>query len=173
MISKSSIHITTRPANGRFSERHMPVVNLYIPWFDASTRYFTLGMCCSEQTLFCNERHQRRLGTRTLETNPHTLALDSHGGWYGHLHAWKIGLTCGGDNHGCFGCSDACWRSVHCGEDLRQHATLSPENGAERAAFGHDQHQHWQAIFQTSHAGKGMRAQPTVLKHDQARHGCA
>jgi hypothetical protein len=162
----------------RLSEHHMPEVNTSTSWMDASAGHFTPGMCCSEQTQFCNERHQRRPGTRTLETNPHTLALDSHGGWYGHLHAWKFGFTGGDDDHGCFSCLDACRRSIHCGEDLRQLATLSPEDGAERAASGHDQHrcsrrQYWQAIFQTSHAGKEMRAQPIVLEHDQARHGCA
>jgi hypothetical protein len=113
-----------------------------------------VSMCCSMQTLFCHRRHQRRLGTPTLETNPHTLALDLHGGRYGHLHAWKIGSTGCGDDHGCFGRSDAGHRSFHCGEGLCQHSTLSPQDGAEQAAFSYDQHFPGKTVFQTSHAGK-------------------
>ena len=59
----------TRISNALESEHHMPVMNSLV--FDD----FIPGMCCSAQTLFCNEQHQRRLGNRTLETNPHTLAF--------------------------------------------------------------------------------------------------
>ena len=152
MLLLPSIHRVTCPETQSstvsiLKGRHIPG--------NGQTGYSTaVSMCCSMQTLFCHRRHQRRLGTPTLETNPHTLALDLHGGRYGHLHAWKIGSTGCGDDHGCFGRFDTGYRFFHCGEGLRQHSTLSPQDGAEWAACGHDQHQHRQTIIQTSHAGK-------------------
>jgi len=151
----------TRTCNARLSdlsslERHMPVVNLLQPNEWLVVDYFTPGMCCSAQTLFCIGRHQRRLGNRTLETNPHTLAFCLHGGWYGHLHAWKARSTRGSCDHGCSRYSDAVCRSIHRCEDPGEFAAFLPADGKRKAAFGHNQHHHRTANFQTSHAGKEM-----------------
>jgi hypothetical protein len=146
----------TRIWNALESEHHTPVMNSLQPnnWHVMDD--FTLGVCCSAQTLFCKGRHQRRLGNRTLETNPHTLALGLHGGWYGHLHAWKACVTCGSCDHGCCRCSDAVCRGIHCCEDYDEFAAFLPSNRRWQAVFSYDQHYHWKTSFQTSHAGKEM-----------------
>ena len=131
----------------RSSEHHMPV--MYSPVLDD----FTPGMCCSAQTLFCNGQHQRRLGNRTLETNPHTLAPFLHGGWYGHLHDWKTRFTWSGCDHGCSRCFDVVCRGIHRSEDPVELAAFLPADGRKQATFNHDQYQYWTASFQTSHAG--------------------
>ena len=155
MFVELSIPEMTRFSNALESERHMPVMNS--PVLDD----FTPGMCCSAQTLFCNGRHQRRLGNRTLETNPHTLAPFLHGGWYGHLHAWETRFTWSGCDHGCSRYSDAVCRGIHCCEDPGELAAFLGErvrsaDGRQQATFSHDQYQYRSASFQTSHAGKEM-----------------
>jgi len=145
-----SIPEMTRFSNALESEHHMPVMNSLV------LDDFTPGMCCSAQTLFCNGQHQRRLGNRTLETNPHTLAPFLHGGWYGHLHAWETCITWSGCDHGCSRCFNAVCRGIHRSEDPVEFAAFLPADGRQQATFSHDQYQYWTASFQTSHAGKEM-----------------
>ena len=146
----------TRILNALESEHHTPVMKLLQPNNWLVMDGFISGMCCSAQTLFCNGQHQRRPGNRTLETNPHTLALSLHGGWYGHLHAWKNRFTWSGCDHGCSCYSDAVCRGIHRCEDPVKFAAFLPADGRRQATFGHDQYQYWTAKFQTSHAGKEM-----------------
>ena len=137
-------------------EHHMPVMNSFQPSTWHVMDDFIPGMCCSAQTLFCNGQHQRRLGNRTLETNPHTLAPFLHGGWYGHLHAWETRFTWSGCDHGCSRYFNAVCRGIHRSEDPVEFAAFLPADGRRQATFSHDQYQYWTASFQTSHAGKEM-----------------
>ncbi len=138
------------------SEHHTPVMKSPQPILWLVMDGFISGVCCSAQALFCKGQHQRRPVNRTLETNPHTLAPGLHGGRYGRLHAWKARFTWSHCDHGCSCCSDAVCRGIHCGEDFGKFAAFLPPDGRQQAIFGHDQHLHRKASFQTSHAGKEM-----------------
>ena len=151
----------THILNALESEQYAPVMKPDQPNNRLVMDSFISGVCCSAQTLFCNGQHQRRPGNRTLETNPHTLALCLHGGWYGHLHAWETRFTWSGCDHGCSRYSHAVCRGIHRCEDPGEFAAFLPADGRWQTTFSHDQHQYWTANFQTSHAGKEMS-----LPHD-------
>jgi hypothetical protein len=151
-----SIPKNTRLHRATQVEQPMSGVKCVLTPLDDTLQSFTSEMCCSIRTLFWVKRHQRRLGNRTLETNPHTLAFYLHGGWYGYLHAWKSGFTSSCVDYGRFSCPDIYYGYLHSREDLYQCSTLSPKNGSKQAACGHNQYQFWKRIFRTSHAGKEM-----------------
>lgn len=146
----------TRISIARGTEQHMPGMKALQPLNRLVLSDSMPGVCCSAQTKFCNGQHQRWLENRTLETNPHTLALFIHGGRYGRLHDWKTGFTRSGCDHGSCRYFDVVCRGIHGCEDPGEFTAFLSADGRWQATVDHDQYPYGKASFQTSHAGKEM-----------------